>query len=120
VIRAGKGAVEVEQSASSAEELFQAVVRHHDLPSGEPLKRGFGSDALKVNGKIFAALSKGRLLLKLPSARVDALVTANLAERFSTGAGRPKREWVTVAPSTAPNWIGLSDEARQYVSSQSR
>jgi hypothetical protein len=108
------------KAENSPEALFQSIAKHHGGLSDAPLTRGFGSDALKVNGKIFVALSQGRLLLKLPSERVDALVIANLAERFSTGAGPAKKEWVTIAPSSAEHWMRLSDEARQYVSSQSR
>jgi TfoX/Sxy family transcriptional regulator of competence genes len=110
----------MKSNAEKAEALFQSVAKKYGGPSDAPPRRGFGSDALKVNGKIFAALSNGRLLLKLPRERVGALVTAKLAERFSTGAGRPKKEWVTIAPSTTADWLRLSDEARQYVNSQSK
>jgi hypothetical protein len=113
----GQGSNEARTDASP-EALFEAVAKHHGGASAASGQRGFGSDALKVNGKIFAALSKRRLLIKLPSARADALVTANLAARFSTGAGRPKKEWVTVAPSSVAEWVRLSDEARQYVGSK--
>jgi hypothetical protein len=105
---------------NSPEALFQSLAEHHGGLADGPPKRAFGSDALKVSGKIFAVLTKGRLLLKLPSERVDTLVTENLADRFSTGAGRPMKEWVTIAPSNAALWMQLSDEARRYVSSLSR
>ena len=109
----------MKSNTEKAEALFQSIAKKYGGSSDVPPRRGFGSDALKVNGKIFAALSYGRLLLKLPRERVDALVTAKLAERFSTGAGRPKKEWCTIAPSTTADWLRLSDEARQYVNSQS-
>src|ERR1700720_3478772 len=86
--------------------LFQALVD----------RWGGASDALKIDGKIFAALSKGRLLLKLPSERVDALIENGVGECFSTGAGRPKKEWVTISPKHATLWEGLAEEARRYVS----
>jgi hypothetical protein len=35
---------------------------------------GFGRGALRCNGKIFAMLARGRLVVKLPAARVDELV----------------------------------------------
>ena len=77
----------------------------------------FGSGTLKVDGKIYAGLSRGRLLLKLPQARVDALVAAKSGERFSTGAGRPKRQWVTVAADSDEDWAALAREARSFVAS---
>jgi hypothetical protein len=101
---------------ASPQALFQAVEMHHGGVSDSPRLRGFGKNALKVNGKIFAALTKDRLLLKLPKERVDALIAANLAERFSTGTGRPKKEWVTISPSSKDHWVKLSDEALEYVS----
>jgi hypothetical protein len=95
-------------AGTSPEALFQAVATHHGGVSGFPHRRGFGADALKVNGKIFATLSKGRLLLKLPSERVDALIASNLAERFSTGVGRVKKEWVMRALLLKPARSGRS------------
>lgn len=37
--------------------------------------KGFGSKGLKVARKLFGFLSKGRLVVKLPQDRVDALVS---------------------------------------------
>jgi TfoX/Sxy family transcriptional regulator of competence genes len=103
-----------QNGAITAEDLFRAVVGHHaDVPDLEP-RRGFGSGALTVNGKIFASLSKGRLLLKLPERVVDRLISSNRGERFSTGANRTKKEWVTVGVSDAATWIALSQQARAY------
>ena len=104
-------------TALSPDALFQAVAAHHGGVGNAP-RRGFGSDALKVDGKIFATLSKGRLLLKLPGERVEALIAANIGARFSTGAGRAKKEWVTIAPTNPAHWVRLSDEARAYVVSR--
>ena len=102
----------------SADELYQVVAQHFRVAPGESRGRGFGSNALKADGKIFAAMSKGRLLVKLPAKRVEALVEGKLGEHFSTGLGRVKKEWVTVAPSGVDEWIRLSEEARRYVLSQ--
>ncbi len=104
----------------SADALYRVVAQHHGVALGPARGRGFGSNALKVDGKIFAALSNGRLLLKLPAKRVEALVEARLGQRFSTGPGRIKKEWVTLAPSSADEWMGLSEEARRHVLSQAR
>jgi hypothetical protein len=103
---------------ASAGDLYRVLAaRYSGKPEASPSK-GFGSNALKVNGKIFASLTRGRLLLKLPEARVDALVKAKKATRFSTGVGRVKKEWVTVGPSTAKDWLALAEEGRAYVLGQ--
>lgn len=103
-----------------AEELYKTLALRHGVAPGASRGRGFGSNALKAEGRIFAALSNGRLLLKLPPARVMRLVEAGLGEPFSTGPGRVKKEWVTIAPSSAAEWMRLSDEARDYVRSRAR
>ena len=100
---------------ASAEEFYGTVAAHCGGKSDAGPSKGFGSTALKVNGKIFASLTKGRLLLKLPEARVDALVKSKKGARFSTGAGRAKKEWVTVGPSSRREWLALAEEARAYV-----
>ena len=104
------------QVDASAEDFYRAVAARCAGKSDARPSKGFGSNALKVNGKIFASLTKGRLLLKLPEARVDALVKSKKGTRFSTGAGRAKKEWVTVGPSSAREWLALAEEARAYVS----
>jgi hypothetical protein len=109
------------ESEARAEAAFRAVLARHGAAVQAPHGRGFGSDALKVDGKIFASHSSGgRLLLKLPAARVDALIAEGIGERFSTGPGRPKREWVTIAPARAERWVALSDEARAFAVAQAK
>ena len=98
---------------NTPEVLFRAVVANHADLELEP-GRGFGSGTLRVNGKIFASLSKGRLLLKLPERVVDLLIESNQGERFTTGVNRAKKEWVTIGASDAATWIALSQQARAY------
>jgi phage protein U len=105
---------------ASAEECYRSLAERYAGQSEPAPSKGFGSNALKVNGKIFASLTGGRLLLKLPEARVDALVKAKKATRFSTGVGRIKKEWVTIGPSTQSDWLALAEEARAYVGAQNR
>jgi len=59
--------------------------------------RRFGSNGLKVNGKLFALIVRGRLVVKLPKARVAALVAAKKGEPFETAPGRVMKEWLVLA-----------------------
>ena len=74
----------------------------------------FGSNALKVNGKIFAMAVKGRLVVKLAKARADQLVGAGDAAYFDPGHGRLMKQWVAIANPKLP-WIELAREAHDFV-----
>jgi hypothetical protein len=76
----------------------------------------FGSSALKVHDKIFAMISyDGRYVVKLPRARVDALVAQGAGERFDANRGRPMREWLEVHSESPDDWLDLAREALQFV-----
>jgi hypothetical protein len=77
--------------------------------------KGFGSGALKVNGKIFAMKSsKGKFVVKLSKERVDALVASGQGERFDPGHGRLMKEWLAVGDREA-GWVQLAREAHDFV-----
>jgi len=76
--------------------------------------RAFASVCLRADGKIFAMLNAGRLVVKIPRAAVDALVAAGHGERFKSGAGRPMREWVALPPERRRSWLALAREARAF------
>lgn len=74
----------------------------------------FGDNGRKVGGKLFALDVRGALVLKLPKARVDALVDAGKGTRFEPRPGRVMKEWLVVtAPKSA--WPALEREAEAYV-----
>jgi hypothetical protein len=108
----------VQNDGNAAEGLYALLAERYAGKPAAGHSRGFGSNALKVNGKIFASLTKGRLLLKLPEARVDSLIKSKKGLRFSTGVGRVKKEWVTIGPTTEKEWLAFADEARTFVSAQ--
>ncbi|MEV4557383.1 hypothetical protein AB0K51_10350 [Kitasatospora sp. NPDC049285] len=99
----------------------QLVARFAELdgvtvPGDEPGREGrFGAAALKVGGKIFAMLAHGRLVVKLPRARVDELVAAGEGERFDPGHGRLMREWLSLDPGSQLDWDALAEEALAFV-----
>jgi len=77
--------------------------------------RGFGSDALRINGKLFAMISsKGQFVLKLPGARIDELVRLSTGDYFDPGHGRRMKEWIAIDRAHS-QWIKLAKEARDYV-----
>lgn len=81
-------------------------------------RRGFGTDALTVEGRIFAMVSHDRLVLKLPSSRVAELIAAGAGLAFDAGKGRPMKEWVVVAGRLADSnqqIRALADEALRFV-----
>ncbi|MGZ3663521.1 MAG: hypothetical protein ACXVDA_03420 [Ktedonobacterales bacterium] len=80
---------------------------------------GFGASALKIHGKIFAMLSGGKLVLKLPRQRVDALVAVGAGERFDPRRdGRLMKEWIVVESTSTEEWLALGQEALAFVSSK--
>ena len=99
--------------------LVEALLSNADVALGSAGKKGFGSSALCLRGSIFAMLSNGRLVVKLPRQRVDALVAAGDGERFDPRHdGRLMKEWVVVDPTSEEEWLDLSREAMEFVASQ--
>ena len=76
--------------------------------------KGFGSSALKVDGKIFAMISsRGQFVAKLPLERVDELVRSGIGNHFDPGRGKLMKEWVALNGGYSW-WIKLAKEARQF------
>jgi hypothetical protein len=82
---------------------------------GVSRQRMFSSEnAFAVNGKIFAMLTRGCFVVKLPKERVDDLVDAGKGKRFDPGHGRLMKEWISVEAGALP-WVALAKEAHSYV-----
>jgi TfoX/Sxy family transcriptional regulator of competence genes len=100
--------------ASKAEAAFAEVTRAFAKDAEVSFGRLFASDGLKVRDKIFAMLVRGNLVVKLPKARVDALIAESKGARFDPGHGRLMKEWVVIAPGV-DNWLAFAKEARSFV-----
>jgi TfoX/Sxy family transcriptional regulator of competence genes len=98
-----------------ADELFASVAEAFRGQPAVTQSKMFGAPGLKVGGKVFACLVKGKLVVKLRRERVEALLESGYAERFDPGMGRVMKEWVAVEPRTADEWLGLAAEAREFV-----
>jgi hypothetical protein len=110
--------------STTPEDRFAAIVGEFlSDPDVTPPSRGrtFGSSALKVRQKIFAMLVRGKLVVKLPKTRVDALVESRDGERYDPRHdGRLMSEWVTIEPTSKTEWIALAREALEFVSSKKK
>ena len=108
-------------SAEHFDALVEAFAGAPDVttPADDPTaQRGFGASALKVRGKIFAMLVNDQLVVKLPRARVDEMVSAGNGERFDPRHdGREMKEWLVVAPGQEEDWLALAQDAMRYVAS---
>jgi hypothetical protein len=67
-----------------------------------------------IEGRIFALVSDGRLVLKLPAKRVSTLIAEARGLPWSAGKPTPLREWVAI-PEEVPDWLDLAVEAATFV-----
>jgi hypothetical protein len=86
-------------------ELFSALCAEYAGVTGVSVPerggRGFGSQALKLNKRIFVMLVDGRLVVKLPRARVTELIETGHGQPFDGGKGTPMKEWVALTGDEA-------------------
>ena len=75
---------------------------------------GFGRSALRWEKKIFAMFVRGRLVVKLPAPRVDALVAGGDGARFDANKGTPMKEWFSLDPESRLAWVPLAREALDF------
>jgi len=96
------------------EAIFQRLVEAEVGRPSVSVGKMFGSPVLKVEGKVFAMLVKGRLVVKLPGKRVDDLLLLGLGEPFDPGHGKASKEWIAVDANGSRRWGPLVDEAREF------
>ena len=95
------------------------VVRAYEEGASTTRGMKFGSNGLKVNGKLFALFTQGTLVVKLPKDRVAELVESKIGTPFDPGHGHVMKEWLTVMSPKA-SWIDLAREAHDFVSAKKR
>ena len=97
-----------------ADPKLRAVAETFVASSASRQPRKFGSNGLKVDGKLFALFTQGTLVVKLPKERVAALVAKGDGKPFDPGHGRLMKEWLTVV-SPKLSWSALAKEAHAFV-----
>ena len=91
--------------------MVQTFTGDADVTAGKTM----ASRGLKVNGRIFAMLVRERLVAKLPSERVDAMVREKCGSRFDPRRdGRLMKEWI-VLNDRSPDWVDIVREAYRFV-----
>jgi hypothetical protein len=75
---------------------------------------GFGRSAVRFHGKIFVMFVRGSLVLKLPAPRVEALVAAGEGVHFDANKSTPMKEWLSLDPGSAQDWLPLAREALDF------
>ena len=108
----------------TAEERFAGLAEAFAGRAGVELPgvsgtRGFGSQTLKVDKSIFAMVTGGGLVVKLPRDRVEALIAEGTGVPFDGGKGRPMKEWLAVTADDDDAWLALANEALEFVRSRS-
>jgi hypothetical protein len=104
-------AAEVSIEARFAD-LIRALAVEPDVEVGG--RRGFGRGTLQVSGRIFAMISHGRLVLKLPRERVAELIASGDGAPFDAGKGKPLAEWVVLGDADDVTWHVIAREAAAF------
>ena len=84
---------------------------HEDVTSGRMLQ----AIGLKTRGKVFAMDHDGRLVVKLPEDRVNALIAGGVGRPFGRKTSAPAREWVSLAVTSDDETLAYALEARSFV-----
>jgi TfoX/Sxy family transcriptional regulator of competence genes len=108
------------EDADKTKQCFAAVVAalagEAGVSVGQTGRRGFGSSALQVNGKIFAMISSaGTLVVKLPGKRVEELEASGVGAKFDPGHGRLMKEWLALDRGALQRFPALAREALHFV-----
>jgi len=100
--------------------VVEALAGEENVSVGQKGKKGFGSSALQVNGKIFAMISSsGGFVVKLPRQRVEELEVSGVGVKFDPGHGRLMKEWLTVNQDSIKQCLALAREALRFVGGKS-
>ena len=100
---------------TDAEAAFETLVGRFVREPDVTVGTGFGaSPGLRVDGRIFAMLPAGALVVKLPADRCAAMAEAGDGSLMVSGK-RTMREWLVVDGVDEDAWAALTADALDYV-----
>lgn len=99
-------------------EVFDSIAARACALPGVDIGRMFGTEGLRIRGKVFAfVVHNGSLVVKLHERRVGEVVSEGVGAPMVM-RGRPMREWAEIPlDAGAERWAQLIDEARLFVDS---
>ncbi|WP_243076081.1 TfoX/Sxy family protein [Microbacterium sp. SS28] len=98
-----------------AHAIFDPIAEEYLARDGVDIGPMFGSEGLRIRGKVFAFVGfAGGLVVKVPAARADEVEASGVAARMEM-RGRPAREWLVVPVASADHWAPLMAEAFAYL-----
>ncbi|MGH2543338.1 MAG: TfoX/Sxy family protein [Ardenticatenaceae bacterium] len=102
------------ESEERYDELADELVFTEQVTPG----KAFGMPCLSANGYMFAGLSRGELVVKLPGDALQKALALAGAHNFDpSGQNMPMREWVQVPAQHAGVWNELARAALAYARS---
>jgi hypothetical protein len=106
----------VTTTARAREELFWRLAETLEADPAVNRSTMMGFPCLRSHGKFFASVDRrtGNLVVKLPTARVNELVTAGVGLPFAPN-GKVFREWIAIPIPDDEEWSALLHEARAFV-----
>ena len=98
----------------AAEEHFGEIVAAYVGRPGVTTGTGFGgNEGLRLEGRIFAMLVRGELVVKLSPDQAAAEVSRGGGRPFEPGTGRVMRAWLSVPAERARDWPALVEAASE-------
>ena len=94
---------------------FETVVRAMSRVPDVIQAKMFGCDGLKIKGRFFAVMVRGRLAVKLPESAVQEVIARKQGQQFYHiyDPSRMMKEWVSLEPNSN-DWLELAREAKYF------
>ena len=93
-------------------DVYAEVKEHFESVSNVIVNKGKGAQGLKAGKKMFAMFHKGSLLLTMPVARVQELISAGEGEAHTLTNGVTMDNRILISADNKDRWIEYCTEAR--------